>query len=202
MFEWWLLFQPHSYHFVQRYGRCFHPSDVKWVYSCTCDVNRARLVSSLSTIVDYSYDDLCKMPEFAECIHIQAAVIIAIQLDAVHYVTASVEFMGTYMYWLTLNDAWLDIMLLLWQCRSLLWFGTSRKPLWGKLSYACQVVLKVAHPCMCIDKIGKSGYKAIVGIDDLSQGPQLHNNIPWCMGEGYGSRMFVSVCVCMCLLPH
>ena len=57
---------------------------------------------------------------------------------------------------------------------------------------------------MCIDKIGKSGYKAIVGIDDLSQGPQLHNSIinPRCMDEGYGSRMFVSVCVCMCLLPH
>ena len=90
------MFQPHSYHFVKRYGRCFHPSDVKWVYSCTCDVNRARLVSSLSAVVDCGYDDLCKMPEFAECIHIQAADMIAVQLDAVHYVTPSVEFMGTY----------------------------------------------------------------------------------------------------------
>ena len=50
---------------------------------------------------------------------------------------------------------------------------------------------------MCIDKIGKSGYKAIVGIDDLSQGPQLRNNIinPRHMREGYGSR----VCVCVCM---
>lgn len=66
------------------------------MYSCTCDVNRARLVSSLSAVVDCSYDDLCKMPEFAECIHIQAASMIAVQLDAVHYVTPSVEFMGMY----------------------------------------------------------------------------------------------------------
>ena len=41
------------------------------------------------------------MPEFAECIHIQAAVIITIQLDAIHYVTPSIEFMGTYVYYST-----------------------------------------------------------------------------------------------------
>ena len=44
------------------------------------------------------------MPEFAECIHIQAAVIITIQLDAVHYVTPSVEFMGMYYSILTDNQ--------------------------------------------------------------------------------------------------
>ena len=83
--------QPHTYHFIHRYGRSFQHNDIQWVYSCTCDVNRSRFIASLNVFIDSCYENFCSMQEFSECIHIKASIS---QLDAVHSTTPSIEFEG------------------------------------------------------------------------------------------------------------
>ena len=105
--------QPHAYHFIHRYGRSFQHSDIRWVYSCTCDVNRARFVESLNVFIDSCYEDFSNMQELSECIHVKASISIVTQLDAVHSITPSIEFVGMHMI-ITYQFIADTVLLLVW----------------------------------------------------------------------------------------
>ena len=65
--------------------------------ACTCDVNRARFVASLNVFLDSCYEDFSNMQELSECIHVKASISIITQLDAIHSITPTIEFVGMHM---------------------------------------------------------------------------------------------------------
>ncbi len=62
-----------------------------WIMWCTCDADRAALVTSLShRVTKESYDDLLT----TECQYILCTRTIVKEMDAIHSITPSVDFNG------------------------------------------------------------------------------------------------------------
>ena len=83
--------QPHSYHFVSRSAKQFKDGK-QWLYSCTCNLELAKLVHSLCAQLDSTYSSINCLAKY--CIHVNSVLQMVHEFDALNCITPDIDFEG------------------------------------------------------------------------------------------------------------